>query len=191
MRKILIITFSIFFIFSVGPFVSSAKPLTKKISKPFIMILTSSAFQHQGLIPAKYTCDGDDISPPLQWSNEPKGTKSFVLIVDDPDAIAVAGFVWDHWILFNIPSTIHDIKEHSSVGIEGVTSFGKPGYGGPCPPNGTHAYHFKLYALDTMVTLKKSLPAGRQGALKSQLEKAMKGHVLAQAELLGKYDRVK
>lgn len=155
------------------------------------MILTSPAFTHQGSIPSKYTCDGEDISPELQWDQVPKGTKSFALIVDDPDALPVAGFVWDHWILYNIPAGIRAIPENASRGVEGITSFKKTAYGGPCPPDGVHTYHFKLYALDKMVTLKKSLPAGRQDASGSDLKKALKGHILSQAELLGKYDRVK
>jgi len=148
------------------------------------MKLNSPAFSAGSSIPGKYTCDGEDVSPPLEWSNVPAETKSFVLICDDPDAIPVAGHVWDHWVLYNIPADTSSIAENSSAGTEGMTSFGKTCYGGPCPPNGKHLYFFKLYALDTTI----ELPAG---ATKEQVEKVMKGHVLAQAELKEYYDRLK
>ncbi len=187
MKKILTIVFSASFLLSTSLSSSSAKLNSQRstlTAHRSLMILTSPAFKNNGVIPAKYTCDGKNISPPLEWKDAPVGTKSFALIVDDPDAVPVAGFVWDHWILFNIPPHVHEIKEHSSAGIEGMTSFGKASYGGPCPPNGQHTYHFKLYALDVMLALKKS-------SSKKDLEQAMKDHILAEAELLGKYDRKK
>lgn len=142
-------------------------------------ILTSPAFKNGESIPSKYTCDGEDLSPPLAWTDPPQGTASFALLVDDPDAPVGD---WVHWLLYNIPSDAHEIPESGSVGISGINSWPKPGYGGPCPPNGTHRYFFKLYALDTMLTLS-------EGAKKADLLKAIEGHVLAQAELMGIYAR--
>jgi len=150
------------------------------------LVLKSSAFEHQGAIPSKYTCDGEDISPPLEWSGAPANTKSFALIVDDPDA-PIGTF--NHWILFNIPPHVTQL----SAGIppqetladgsrQGRTSWRKVGYGGPCPPSGTHRYFFTLYALDTML----NLPAG---ASKEQVLKAMSGHILEKSELMGTYKR--
>lgn len=147
------------------------------------LAIKSSAFNEGGSIPSQYTCDGEDISPPLSWQDEPKNTKSFVLIVDDPDA-PVGN--WVHWILFNIPEAIHELSENLSSlpnGAQfGKNSWEKSTYGGPCPPNGEHRYFFKLYALDTLL----NLPAG---ATKSQIESAMRGHIIATAKLLGKYKR--
>ena len=144
--------------------------------------LTSSAFKHQAAIPQKYTCDGQDISPPLGWSNVPAGVQSFALIVDDPDAPVG---VWDHWLLFNLPAETQALPEQAAVPAgsqPGKNSWGKLNYGGPCPPGGTHRYFFKLYALDTTLSLKA-------GATKKQLLQAMQGHILAQAELIGTYSR--
>lgn len=144
--------------------------------------LTSSAFTHNEMIPSKYTCDGEDISPELKWSNPPADTKSFVLIVDDPDAPSKT-FV--HWIIFNIPSRSTHLPENTATDqfISGKTDFnGATKYGGPCPPSGTHRYFFKLYALDTMLDLK-------QGTTKEELLKAMEHHILAQTELIGLYQR--
>jgi len=147
--------------------------------------ITSSAFKNDGLIPSKYTCDGEDISPPLQWE-APQGAKSIALICDDPDA-PMGTFV--HWVLFNLPADVKELAEKVPVSrtlpngaAHGITDFGRIGYGGPCPPSGTHRYFFKIYALDT----KLDLPAG---AHKSQLLKAMEGHILAQGQLVGKYKR--
>lgn len=148
------------------------------------MKLSSSAFTHNGAIPSKYTCDGEDISPPLSWADVPPGTKSFVLIHDDPDAVPVAGFVWDHWILINIPPETKSITENSKAGVEMRNSFQKTTYGGPCPPNNKHRYYFKLYALDTELNL-----SGK--ATKADIEKTMEDHILAKAELIGTYDRKK
>jgi Raf kinase inhibitor-like YbhB/YbcL family protein len=149
--------------------------------------LKSSAFQDQGTIPQRFTCDGEDVSPPLSWSEPPAGTQSLVLILDDPDA---PGRTWDHWLLFNMPATLRSLPEGvpadgavAGIGTHGTNSGNHLGYGGPCPPKGTtHRYFFKLYALDTTLDLKA-------GAGKGEIEKAMKGHVLAEAQLMGRYGR--
>jgi Raf kinase inhibitor-like YbhB/YbcL family protein len=148
--------------------------------------LSSSAFQVNGLIPAKYTCDGDNVSPPLSWSNVPPNAKSIALIVDDPDAPAKT---WVHWVVFDLPTSTSELPENvrpeSSLlggGKHGKNDFGKPGYGGPCPPSGTHRYFFKIYALDKETGL-------QPGATKEDLLRAMEGHILAQGELVGKYQR--
>ena len=148
--------------------------------------ITSSAFEDGGLIPAKYTCDGKDISPPLQWDAVPEGTKSIALICDDPDA-PMGTFV--HWVLFNLPAETRELAERlpddetlTDGTRQGTTGFGKTGYGGPCPPSGTHRYFFKIYALDTKIDLVAI-------ADKAQLLKAMEGHILSQGQLIGKYKR--
>ncbi len=140
------------------------------------MKLTSPSFDNLKDIPKKYTCQGDDINPPFNISAIPKNAKSLVLIIDDPDA---PGKTWVHWVLFNIPIISH-IKEDSSPGIEGNSDLKKPGYMGPCPPSGKHAYHFKIYALDIMLDLKK-------GSRKEDVEKAMQNHIIEKAELIGLY----
>jgi Raf kinase inhibitor-like YbhB/YbcL family protein len=143
--------------------------------------LSSTAFQHNGLIPSKYTCDGADINPPLMMENAPQSTKSLALIVDDPDAPAGT---WVHWVMWNISPSTNDIKENTiPQGAEqGTNDFRKRSYGGPCPPSGTHRYFFKLYALDTILSLAPN-------TTKASLEKAMKGHIAAQGELIGLYKR--
>ena len=148
--------------------------------------VTSSAFAEGGLIPAKYTCDGSDISPPLQWEAVPEGTKSIALISDDPDAPMGT---WVHWVLFNLPAESKGLEENipqdktlPNGARQGLTDFGRIGYGGPCPPSGTHRYFFKIYALDTKLDL-------AAGAKKSELLKAMEGHILGQGQLIGKYKR--
>ncbi len=150
------------------------------------MELKSAAFQPGAVIPAKYTCDGEDISPPLNWSDPPAGTKSLALISDDPDAPVGT---WVHWVIWNIPANARALEENlpkapslANGAKQGTTDFRRIGYGGPCPPSGTHRYFFKLYALDTTL----NLPAS---TTKKDLEKAMDGHILAQAELIGKYQR--
>ena len=149
------------------------------------MKITSNDFENGKLIPSKYTCDGSDISPSISWDGTPANTKSFVLIVDDPDA---PHGTWDHWILFNIPSSVHQLPENISTLPEGTregkNSWDKTGYGGPCPPSGVHRYFFKLYALDNVLTLKN-------GATKTEIMDAMKNHVIAESNLLGKYERIK
>lgn len=145
------------------------------------MELSSPAFANNSNIPQKYTCDGDDVNPPLQINKVPEGTKSLVLIVDDPDAPLGT---WDHWLVWNISPSVSLIEEDSIPGgaIEGTNDFGKQPYGGPCPPSGTHHYHFKLYALDKTL----NMPAS---ARKEELEKAMEEHVLDWTELVGLYQR--
>lgn len=150
------------------------------------MKLESSAFKTGGAIPAKYTCDGEDISPPLSWSDVPANARSLALIADDPDA---PRGTWVHWIAWNIPTKPPTLREgfpkqdtSSSQIKQGMTDFKRPGYGGPCPPSGTHRYFFKLYALDTVLNLPSQTS-------KSELEKAMRGHVVEQAELMGTYQR--
>jgi Raf kinase inhibitor-like YbhB/YbcL family protein len=152
---------------------------------PMAIHIESSAFSEGGQIPREYTCDGKDISPPLSWSGIPEGGKSLALICDDPDASKT----WVHWVIFNLPARANGLPEavpaRESVlggGTQGTNDFRKVGYGGPCPPSGTHRYMFKLYALDTEIKLSS-------GATKADVERAMKGHVLAQATLMGKYSR--
>ncbi len=148
--------------------------------------ITSSAFEDGGLIPPKYTCDGADISPPLQWDAVPEGTESIALISDDPDA---PGGTWVHWVLFNLPADTTELAENippdktlANGARQGISDFGRIGYGGPCPPSGTHRYFFKIYALDTKIDL-------AAGAGKRDLLKAMDGHILTQGQLIGKYKR--
>lgn len=146
------------------------------------MELKSKAFEHGGKIPSLYTCDGRDISPPLEIKDVPKGTATLALVMDDPDAPMGT---FDHWVVWNIPADTAQIPEGKEPkGLQGRTGFGRLGYGGPCPPSGTHRYQFKLYALDQEMKL-------AQGARKAQLEAAMKGHILAQALLEGKYQRTR
>ena len=148
--------------------------------------ITSSAFANGDMIPSKYTCDGADISPALQFEQVPEGTRSIALICDDPDA-PMGTFV--HWVLFNLPADTLELQESFPEDEtlpdgtrQGVTDFGKTGYGGPCPPSGTHRYFFKIYALDAMLDL--AIVAD-----KPHLLKAMEGHLLGQGQLMGKYKR--
>ena len=149
--------------------------------------LSSTAFSNGGSIPKKYTCDGPDVSPQLAWSGAPAGTQGFALIADDPDAPVGT---WVHWVLYNAPASAHEFAEGMKKEeqlpdgtLQGRNDFRKIGYGGPCPPPGKpHRYFFKLYALDAKLNLKP-------GATKAELESAMKGHILAQAEWMGRYGR--
>lgn len=145
------------------------------------MKIKSPAFKHTGSIPSKYTCDGKDISPPLEIEEVPEETKSLVLIVDDPDAPVG---IWTHWTVWNIDPKVKKIEEDSipKGGKEGMTNFGSTGYGGPCPPGGEHRYFFKLYALDTMLELDSSVEA-------DELEEEMESHIIEKAELVGLYKR--
>ncbi|HEX6927113.1 MAG TPA: YbhB/YbcL family Raf kinase inhibitor-like protein [Longimicrobiaceae bacterium] len=150
------------------------------------LTLTSSAFTPNGPIPSQYTCDGVDISPPLAWSGAPEGTRSFVLIVDDPDAPdpAAPKTTWVHWVLYDVPADTHELPEDSvpAGAREGLNDWKRVGYRGPCPPIGRHRYFHKLYALDTVL--------GDLGTpTKQAIERAMEGHVLAQATLVGTYQR--
>jgi len=142
------------------------------------LTVSSPAFENNKLIPAKYTCDGDNVNPPLTIEGVPDETKSLVLIVDDPDCPTGA---WDHWIVWNIPAT-SKIEENAVPGTEGINTARKHSYGGPCPPSGTHRYFFKVYALDTKLGLS---PNSR----KKDVEKAMQGYILAKGELVGLYRR--
>ena len=148
--------------------------------------VTSEAFAEGGMIPVQYTCDGADVSPPLNWSGIPDGARSLALICDDPDAPSKT---WVHWVLYNLPPDLTGLpdsipsNEVLDIGAKhGITDFGRFGYGGPCPPGGTHRYFFKLYALDTMLDLPEKVD-------KKQLEAAMEGHVQASGQLMGKYTR--
>ena len=150
------------------------------------MQITSNAFTEGSNIPARLTCDGVDISPELAWSGLPQGTRTLVLICDDPDA---PGGTWDHWVMFNIPVAVAGLPEDAKRQnlkdqgiVEGTNSWGKTGYGGPCPPSGTHRYYFKLYALDSALTLDST-------AVKKDVEHAMEGHILGQTQLMGRYSR--
>jgi len=148
--------------------------------------LTSNAFASGQNIPSKYSCLGREISPDLSWTNFPAQTKSFALIVDDPDAPMGT---WVHWVMYNIPASSNSLPEAVPAGgqlsdgsLQGKNSSGNLGYNGPCPPSGTHRYFFKLYALDTTLVLSS-------GASKDQLLKAMNGHILAQGELMGTFSK--
>lgn len=144
------------------------------------MKLTSPAFTHNKPLPAKYTCDGEDLSPPLSLAGTPKGVMALALVMDDPDAPMGT---FDHWVAWNIPPTQLEILEGQKIGVEGMNSYGTYGYRGPCPPRGpVHHYHVRIYALDASLSLKA-------GASKRDLEKAMQGHILGQAELIGTYQR--
>lgn len=154
------------------------------------IVLTSSAFTHNGPIPKLYTCQGKDISPALAWSGLPAGTKSIALIVDDPDAPdpAAPKRTWVHWVLYNIPVSATGLKEAVVPGAlpagtrEGTNDWKRTGYGGPCPPIGRHRYFHKLYALDAVLPDLKN-------PTKAQLETAMTGHVLGKVELMGTYQK--
>ncbi len=148
--------------------------------------ITSAAFAHKESIPVKYSCDGEDISPPLGWGDPPEGTRSLALICDDPDAPVGT---WVHWVLYNLPVETRSLPEAVPPDADladgsrhGQNSWRQLGYGGPCPPSGTHRYFFKLYALDTNLDL-------ASGASKAQLLEAMEGHIQGQAELMGTYSR--
>jgi Raf kinase inhibitor-like YbhB/YbcL family protein len=146
------------------------------------MTITSSAFQQGGNIPSRFTCDGGNTSPPLQITGVPSEAKTLVIIADDPDA---PSGLFTHWLVWNIPSRTNAIAEGSTPkGVHGTNDFGKSGYGGPCPPSGTHRYYFRVFALDRELAL-------GPGAKRSQLDAAMKGHVIAQGELMGRYARKK
>jgi len=148
--------------------------------------VSSPSFSHMKPIPAEFTCDGADISPAIRWSGAPRSAKSIVVMCDDPDAPAGT---WVHWIVYDIPVSVDSLAENipttgtiSCGAKQGLNDFRRIGYGGPCPPGGTHRYFFKVYALDTML----NLPAGKT---KKDVEKAMTGHVLAHGELVGVYSR--
>jgi Raf kinase inhibitor-like YbhB/YbcL family protein len=181
-RSVLIL---ILLLVGVGLFSTPCNAYNKK-PKGKNMKITSSAFKEGEMIPAQYTCDDKNISPQIEWGDVPQGTKSLALICDDPDAPAG---VWVHWVVFNIPPDLKEIKENlpndkkiSNGMCQGTSDFRKTGYGGPCPPGGTHRYFFKVYALDKILELEA-------GSTKAQLLKAMEGHILAEGNLMGKYRR--
>jgi Raf kinase inhibitor-like YbhB/YbcL family protein len=158
---------------------------TPNRDKPEIK-LTSAAFKDGESIPRAYTCDGVNISPPLEWSGAPKTAKTIAIVCDDPDAPAGT---WVHWVLYNMPAEniglVENLPATESVkagGFQGLNDFGKTGYGGPCPPSGTHRYSFRVYAVDSELPLKA-------GATKADLMKALEGHVLMQGQLMGTYRR--
>ncbi len=152
--------------------------------------VTSPTFQPGGSIPSKYTCEGQDVSPPLAWSGSPASTKTFALIVDDPDAPdpAKPQRVYVHWVLYNLPAMTTALPENASKkglpkgALQGKNDWGKTGYGGPCPPIGRHRYFFKLYALDTELT-------GLSSPTKADVERAIKGHVVDSGELIATYQK--
>jgi Raf kinase inhibitor-like YbhB/YbcL family protein len=154
------------------------------------LIITSSAFSQNESIPSMYTCDGQDISPPLGWSNIPSAAESLALIVDDPDAPdpAAPKMTWVHWILYNMPVNSPGLEENISPAalpagaMEGINDWQRTGFGGPCPPIGRHRYFFKLYALDVVLS-------DLDEPTKVELEQAMQGHILEKAELIGTYQR--
>jgi Raf kinase inhibitor-like YbhB/YbcL family protein len=153
------------------------------------LVITSPAFANGGAIPPRYTCEGEDISPELRWEGNPSGTKTFGLIVDDPDAPdpRAPQITWVHWVVYDIPGNVHVLPENSGAQAlpgtkQGLNDWKRAGYGGPCPPIGTHRYFFKLYALDAV------LP-DLVHPTKAQLLNAMKGHVLEEAQLVGTYKK--
>lgn len=149
--------------------------------------ISSTVFQDGAMIPRPYTCDGPNVSPSLKWENVPDGAKTLALIADDPDA---PNKTWVHWVLYNLPADVKGLVENApkqsalagGAGLQGKNDFGQIGYDGPCPPNGTHRYYFKLYALDAELALEP-------GATKEELLKAMEGHILAEGQLIGKYQK--
>lgn len=176
--RCLLVTLVVVGVLSPAPSVSAA---------PQKLQLQTSAFQSGGFIPGKYTCSGENISPALSWTNPPRGTTAFALIVTDPDAPA---HTWVHWVIYNLPPTVRQLPEGVSKaaeiqggGLQGSNDFRDLGYGGPCPPPGNpHRYFFRLYALDAHLNLKS-------GATRREVEKAMRNHILAEAELMGRYGR--
>ncbi|HEY3112762.1 MAG TPA: YbhB/YbcL family Raf kinase inhibitor-like protein [Gemmatimonadaceae bacterium] len=169
---------------------ATSAAITDTGSKTMALKVTSSAFQPSGSIPSQYTCEGKDISPPLAWSGAGGNTKSFALIVDDPDAPdpAKPQRVYVHWVVYNLPASASGLPENASKtglpkgAVQGKNDWGKAEYGGPCPPIGRHRYFFKLYALDTALT-------GLSAPTKADIERAMKGHVVDSGELVGTYQK--
>jgi Raf kinase inhibitor-like YbhB/YbcL family protein len=155
-----------------------------------VFTLNSSAFDNGGAMPSRYTCEGEDVSPPLTWAGVPETARSLVLIVDDPDAPdpKAPKMVWVHWVLCNIPPDISGLPEATPSAklppgtVEGLNDWKRTGYGGPCPPMGRHRYFHKLYALDTLLE-------GMKTPTKAKVEAAMQGHVIAQTELVGTYQK--
>jgi hypothetical protein len=165
----------------IGFLLLSSETLSKGGDKMIALTITSPAFEQNGLIPKQHTCDGKDINPPIMIEGIPQAAKSLALVVNDPDA---PGGTWVHWVLWNIDPKTKSIKENAvpTGAVQGKNDFRKNSYGGPCPPSGTHRYFFKAYALNTMLTIS-------QGSAKGDLEKAMKGHILAEGQIIGLYKR--
>lgn len=154
------------------------------------LVLKSAVFKEGGIIPLKFTCEGEDIAPPLEWEGVPENTRSLVLIVDDPDAPdpAAPRMTWVHWVVYNLPADVRGLPEGATANTlpvgakQGVNDWHKSGYGGPCPPIGRHRYFHKLYALDIVLD-------DLQSPTKAEVETAMQGHIIAQAELVGTYKK--
>src|SRR5438309_11717707 len=168
------------------PATTPAEKHSEPGSEKMSIKITSTAFADGEMMPKQYTCDGANVSPPLFWSGVPASAKALALICDDPDA---PGKTWVHWVVYDLPASLSSLTENIATtaeltdgGTQGANDFKKIGYGGPCPPSGTHRYYFKLYALDAELDLKP-------GAMKSDLLKAMEGHVVAQGQLMGTYRR--
>ena len=166
--------------------VANTQPVATPTQTEAVMKVTSIAFKEGEPIPRQYTCDGINVSPPLEWSGVPKTAKTIAIIADDPDAPSAT---WVHWVLYNLPAENIGMVENlpptenlKAGGFQGKTDFDKVGYGGPCPPSGTHRYFFKVYAVDSELPLKA-------GATKDELLKAMEGHTVGQAQLMGTYKR--
>lgn len=152
------------------------------------IVVTSRAFKNMQPLPVTYACDGEDVSPPLAWSGVPSAAKSLVLIADDPDAPAGT---WVHWVLYDLPASLDSLEENvpktdtlANGGRQGITDFRRIGYGGPCPPSGTHRYFFRLFALDVIL----GLPPGKT---RRDIDRAMQGHIIASGELVGTYSRAR
>lgn len=185
MRPLLLSSLLLFLAFALACPEAFPQPLEKEGKKVEIQV-TSAAFKEGGMIPAKYTCKGANISPPLKIESVPEEAKSLALISDDPDAPVGT---WVHWVLFDLPPDTKELVENippektlKNGAIHGTNDFRKLGYGGPCPPSGTHRYFFKVYALDKKLGLKV-------GATKKEVEEAMKGHVLREGKLMGKFSK--
>lgn len=181
-----IYSITIIFLFSLILLCCKGQSNNQQEGKEMKIIITSSAFKDGDFIPQKYTCDGADISPSLQWDGIPEETKEIALICDDPDAPMGT---WVHWVLYNIPPSIRNlpdmvpsVKVLENLAIHGTNDFRKIGYGGPCPPSGTHRYFFKIYALNSELHIEP-------GKTKADLLAAMEGHIIAEGSLMGKYKR--
>ena len=189
MQRIALLIHSVFFLILINLIWAVDRPHAEEV---MTLSISSSAFTDGGEIPAKYTCQGNDIAPPLQWSGVPGDAKSLVLIVDDPDAPDpdAPRMTWVHWVLYNVPPEAEGLPEGVTSSDlpagtgEGLNDWKRTGYGGPCPPIGRHRYFHKLYALDALLPdLKKPT--------KAAVESAMKGHVIGQAELVGTYQKTR
>jgi Raf kinase inhibitor-like YbhB/YbcL family protein len=183
LKRIVFITFCITMLFSSYTLLAKNR---KKEGLHMELTVTSTAFTQGGAIPVQYTCDGKDISPPLSWTGASSGTQSYALIADDPDAPVGT---WVHWVAYNLPASTSSLPENvakeerlSDGTTQGINDFKRYGYGGPCPPSGTHRYFFKVYALDTVL---KTGP----GMTKKKLLREIEGHILSQGELMGTYSR--